>query len=131
MNSFWKAIAMVIITVLLSIVIGHQEKSFVLLITMAACTMVMTVLTGFLEPVIELVFEMEDAAQLEDGAVAILLKATGIALVSELGSLFCKDAGNSALERLVQILGGTAILYLSIPFLRKLLMIFQEILGGI
>ena len=63
--------------------------------------------------------------------VSILMKAVGIALVAELSATICADAGNASLGKMLQILGGAAVLTLSVPMFRTLMTIIKEMIGGL
>lgn len=130
-EEFWKVIAIVMITAILGVCIGQREKTFALLLTMSVCTIGAVSAVRFLEPLIQLLREMELAARLDEGLLSVLLKTTGIALVAEFGSLLCKDVGNNALEKIIQLLGNTVVLYLSIPIINSLLAMLRQLLGTI
>ena len=49
--------------------------------------------------------------------------------MTELTSLISSDAGNSSLGKAMQILGNTAILFLSLPILESFISIIQDIIG--
>lgn len=129
MELFWKSVAAVLIAVILGLHIGKQEKELGTLLTMAVCCMGTAAAMVFLEPVLELLRELESVVQLRDGMLGILLKCAGIALVAEIAGLICLDAGNGALGKMVQLLGSAGILYLSIPMVKTVLVLLQEILG--
>lgn len=129
MELFWKTVGAVLIAVILEVHLGKQEKDFSVLLTMTACCMGVAAALHFLEPVLQLLHEMETTAQLQDGALGILLKCTGIALVAEIAGLICRDSGNGSMGKMVQLLGNAGILYLSIPVVRMFLDLLQEILG--
>lgn len=129
MDLFWKAVAAIMIAVILELHLGNKEKSFGTLLAMAVCCMAAGAAMTFLEPVLELLRELEALTGLHDNLVGILMKCTGIALVAELAGLVCRDAGNGALGKAAQLLGSAGILYLSIPMIQVFLKVLQEILG--
>ena len=129
MELFWKTVGAVLIAVILEVHLGKQEKDFAALLTMAVCCMGAAAALHFLEPVVQLLQELETMAQLRDGMLGILLKCTGIALVAEISGLVCRDAGNGSLGKIVQLLGSAGILYLSVPVVRMFAELLQEILG--
>jgi hypothetical protein len=55
----------------------------------------------------------------------------GIGILSEISALICADAGNSSLGKALQILGGTAMLWLSLPVFRTLVDLIRSILGAL
>lgn len=131
MDGFWKASAAVLLTVVLVLALGKREKDISVLLTMAVCCMVTAVAMSYLEPVLDLLWEVEAMANVQDGMIEILMKAVGIGLVVEIAGMICSDAGNSSLGKTIQLLGTVVILSLSIPLFRGFLTLIQEILGQI
>ena len=131
MDEFWKASAAVLLTVVLILALGKREKDISVLLTMAVCCMVTAVAMSYLEPVLDLLWEVEAMANVQDGMMEILMKAVGIGLVVEIAGMICSDAGNSSLGKTIQMLGTVVILSLSIPLFRGFLTLIQEILGQV
>lgn len=129
MDVFWKATAAALLAVILILAVGKQEKDIAVVLSMAACCLVGIAAMSYLKPVFALLSELGTAGQLQDGMLGILLKAVGIALVSEIAGLLCSDAGNGSLGKLLQLLGSAVILYLSIPVFQGMLDLIREILG--
>ena len=131
MDGFWKASAAVLLTVVLVLALGKREKDISVLLTMAVCCMVTAVAMSYLEPVLDLLWEVEAMANVQDGMMEILMKTVGIGLVVEIAGMICTDAGNSSLGKTIQMLGTVVILSLSIPLFRGFLTLIQEILGQV
>lgn len=129
MSDFWKTAAAVLLAVILGLTVGKQEKDLSILLTMAVCCMVAAIAVSYLEPVLDLLRELESIGELQGGLLGILLKAVGIALVAELAGMICSDAGNGSLGKTLQMLGSAVILYLSIPIFDALLTLIRDILG--
>ncbi len=118
-----------LLTVILGLALGKQEKDIAVLLVMAACCMVCVITVSYLEPVLDLLRELESLGEMQGGMLGILLKAVGIALVSEIAGMICSDAGNGSLAKTLQMLSSAAILYLSIPIVQALLTLIREIRG--
>lgn len=131
MGMFWKAAAAVLIAVVLELTLGKREKDIGTLLSIGVCCMVGMIAFSYLEPVLDLLRELEALGDLQGDLLGILLKALGISLVAEVAGMVCGDAGNSSLGKTVQMLGGAVILYLSIPVFRSLLELIQRILGEV
>lgn len=129
MDTFWKAVAGALLAVILGLAMGKQEKDVSALLSIAVCCMVAVIAVNFLEPVFDLLRELESVGDLQDGMLGILLKAAGIALVAELAGMICNDAGNGSLGKALQMLGSAVVLYLSIPVFNALLTLIRDILG--
>lgn len=131
MERFWQAVAAVMVAVILWIIVDRHGKDFALVLSLLVCCLVLAVMGRFLEPVVDLLRQLQTLGKLESQWLSILLKAAGIGLVVEITSMICTDAGNKAMGKAVQILGTSVILWLSIPLVNGLMDLLQQILGGI
>lgn len=130
MDIFWKTTAVTLIVLVLGIGLAKQEKDLSVLLTIAVCCMTGMVAISFLAPVFDLLYELKSIALVHDDLVAALIKIVGIALVSELVSEICANAGNSALGKSLQLAASAAILSLAVPIFRTVFSIIQDILGA-
>lgn len=129
MDTFWKAAAAVLLAVILVPAVAKTEKDISMLLTMAVCCLVAAAAFSYLEPVLDLLWELKTLGDLSGEMLGILMKAVGIGLVAEIAGMICADAGNGSLGKTLQILASAAILYLSIPLFQAFLTLVQEILG--
>lgn len=129
METFWKAAAIVLLVSILGLTVGKQEKDIGAVLAMAGCCILGILTISYLEPVLDLLRELEALGQLQSGVLGILLKTVGIALTAEIAGMICADAGNGSLGKTLQMLGSAVILYLSIPIFRNFVSLIQEILG--
>lgn len=127
MELFWKVSAGILISAILCISI--RDKDFTILVTLAAISMAGTAIVSFLKPIIDLLWEMSTLAAIQDDILGILLKSAGIVYITDMAGLICRDTGNSSMERILQMLGFSAVLYLSVPVIRLLLVLIQNVLG--
>ena len=129
MMEFERVTALVLLTVVLGIVVGRQEKEFSVILTMITVCIVAYAILSYLQPILGLVQNLGEIGKMQDGLLGILLKAVGIALISEVAAIVCTDAGNSTLAKTMHLLGMGAILYLSIPIIELFLNLMQDVLG--
>lgn len=129
MDTFWKAAASVLLAVVLVPAVAKTEKDISVLLTMAVCCLVAAAALSYLEPVLDLLWELKALGDLSGEMLEILMKAVGIGLVAEIAGMICADAGNGSLGKTLQILASAAILYLSIPLFQAFLTLVQEILN--
>ena len=71
---------------------------------------------------------IQSIGEISEGIISILLKALGVGILTEIAEAVCHDAGNGALAKTVQILGGATVFWLSIPIWESLITILQQIL---
>lgn len=131
MEDFWKGTAAVLLAVILALVLDKQQKDLSVLLTTAVCTMAGMILISYLEPVVDLLYELEAAGDVQGNFLGVLLKAVGIGLTAELAGQICTDAGKASMGRALQMLASAAILSLSVPVLRTMFTMIQQILGAI
>lgn len=131
MDGFTKAAAAALITAVLCLVLSKQGKDTAILLTLLACVTILTVAMGYLQTVTDFISTLDALVDLEGDYFRILLKITGIGLLSETASMICADAGNGALAKALQILSTIFILCLSIPLLQQLLDLIRKILEGL
>lgn len=129
MALFWKAAAAVLITSVLVLTLGKQQKDVSVVLSMAVCCMVIVAAVSYLEPVLDFLWEIESLASFQSDILSVLIKALGIGLVADVAGMVCNDAGNSSLGKTIQLLGNMVILYLSLPVFRAVLQLIQQILG--
>lgn len=127
MDIYLKAVAAVLITTLICVILSKQGKDFAILLIICVCGMVFTAAVVYLKPVILFARKLAELGEIDSTLLSILIKSVGIALLAEIVELVCKDAGNSALGRTLQILAAAVILWLSIPLLNELI----DLIGNI
>lgn len=126
---FWKTAAGILIAVVLVLAVGKQEKDIALLLTLAVTIMASLAAFTYLEPVLDFLYRLEQLGDLQSGVLGLLLKITGVSIVTELTAMLCRDSGNGALAQGMQLLGGAVILSLSLPILETMLDLIQMMMG--
>ena len=126
---FWKTAAGILIAVVLVLAVGKQEKDIALLLTLAVTIMSSLAAFTYLEPVLDFLYRLEQLGDLQSGVLGLLLKITGVSIVTELTAMLCRDSGNGTLAQGMQLLGGAVILSLSLPILETMLDLIQMMMG--
>ncbi len=131
MSDYLKAVAGVLIALILWISLGRQNKDYSTLLALAVCIMIISVAANFLQALMQFVKEIQQLGNLDSGLVSIVLKSVGIGVVGEICTLICKDAGNESLGKALQFLTAAVVLWISIPVFEKLLVLLDNILGSL
>lgn len=129
MDVFFKAAAMAVVTVVLYLILSRQNKDIAVLLSIAACCAIITMAVSYLDPVFSFFEQLQSIGNLDSELLTILLKSVGIGLLSEIASLICADAGNSALGKAIHIMAVGVILWISLPLFSSLMDLISEILG--
>lgn len=130
MEVFIKANAIVLIAVILCFILTNN-KHFAMLITLGVCAMVGISAVSYLKPVISLMGELQALGGWNNSFFTILLKTVGIGILTEITVLVCNDSGNTALGKMIQMVGNAAMLWLALPLFTSLMELIKEILGGL
>lgn len=131
MDDFWKTVSIALLCVILGLAVEKGEKDIAAVLGLAACSIAAIAAVSYLEPVLDLLWELQQLCAVPRELLSILLKAVGIGLVAELASAVCTDAGSGSLGKMLQILGGAAVLTLSIPMIHELMTIIKGMIGEI
>ena len=126
---FWKATAIVVITVILSTAIGKTEKDLSLVLTAVACCVVSILALQIFSDVVSFLWKLCNASEIRMPFVGTLLKIAGVAFVSELVELISMDSGSSSLCKAMDFLGKAVMLSLSLPMFESFFEIVLEILN--
>lgn len=131
METFLQSVALVLIGVILSLVVGRQSRDMSLLLSLGVCAGVCIAASGYLSSLIDFLGEIRSLGGLDSAFLSILLKCAGIGFLAELAGLICADAGESAMAKAIQILANAVVLFLSLPLLRKMVELLEEVLSQI
>lgn len=129
MELYFKGAAGILLAAVLGLALKKQEKDLSAVLTAAVIAMAAMLMLRLLEPVLELLRQLEQVGNLRSDALELLLKAAGIGLTAEVAGLVCADAGNAALAKMLRLLGTAAILCLSVPMFTALLECIMEMVG--
>lgn len=128
MDTFFKGAALALVCVILFLILSKQNRDMAAILSVTACCLLGAAAFGYLDAVIDLINHLTQMGNLDSDTVQILLKATGIGILSEFCVMICNDAGNSALGKGIQFLGAAAVLWLSIPLFSKLMELVSNLL---
>lgn len=123
-------LALVSLVVLL--VLRQLKPEWGALVRMAAAVVaagfILTALSGVLSLVEELSSISGEA--LPADTWGILLRALGVAFLTEIAASICRDSGEGGLAGWVEMAGRVEILLLSFPLIRTVLSTVSDLLGG-
>ena len=105
-----------------------NAKEFQIVLTLGVCALVIAAIYSFLAPVLDMIDSLSLEGKIDGDMIRILLKATGVGLLTEYVALVCQDAGNGALGKILQVLSTVVILWLSLPLITGLMELISNIL---
>lgn len=108
-------------TVMLAVQLSGIHPEYGLYLSIACGVIIFFRSLDKVQTVIEMITEFVSAAGLESAYLAIILKITGIAYLTEFSAEICRDAGHGAIAGQIQVFAKLTILAVSTPILTALL----------
>jgi stage III sporulation protein AD len=130
MDIFLKITAGVLVSLIVCLVLAKQNKDIGTLVSIGVCCMVAVVALTYFQPVVEFLGKLQQMTGVDTNIFRILTKAVGIALVGEIASMVCADAGHGAMGKVMQILASFTVLWLSLPLFTQLIELIENVLSN-
>lgn len=131
MDIFSKAVSMALIAVVLCLFVSKRDKEIAMLLSIAACCMLLIVAVQYLKPVFEFFNQLKTLGNFDGGMLSILMQAVGVGVLAQIMSMVCADAGFGAIGKALQILATAVTMCLSLPVFQSLIDLLEGILNGI
>ena len=129
MELYLKTAAGVLLAVLLIMTV--QNKNMAIAAAAAACFFLAVLGLEYLTPVVDFLRELENLGEISGEVAGILLKITGIGIVTQIVVPICADSGNQAMGKALQTAATALTLYPCLPFFRQFLSLLTEVLGKV
>ena len=129
MTLFLKVSGAVLLSIILVLALKSNAKEVSAVLAISVICLTALAALNYLRSVLDFIMKLEQLGELDESMIEILLKVTGIGIITEVTNLVCKDAGNESMGKAVQLLGTSVILYLSMPLFYALIELLQKILG--
>ena len=105
----------------LALILGQYRPEFRMLVTAAVTLLLMAMVLEQLSPVLEQLRSTMELTGLTGDYAAILFKAVGICLLTQLAGDVCRDSGESSIASKIELAGRAAILLTALPLIQEVL----------
>ena len=105
----------------LALILGQYRPEFRMLVTAAVTLLLMAMGLEQLSPVLEQLRSTMELTGLTGDYAAILFKAVGICLLTQLAGDVCRDSGESSIASKIELAGRAAILLTAMPLIQEVL----------
>ena len=116
-----KIIGIGITSLILIIIIKQYKPEFSIYISIIAGALILLLVLDKLSGIVQLLSNIASKASLNNKFLEILLKITGIAILTEFAVSICKDSGESSIAYTIDLGGKVIIRSMSIPIISSLL----------
>ncbi len=128
MSEIIKIIGIGMIALIIIIIVKQYRPEFAIYISIIAGILILLISMQKMEAIVTLIRTISEKAGVNGKFLSIILKITGIAILSEFAISICKDSGESAIASKVEIGSKVIIISMSIPIISSLLEMMINIL---
>lgn len=128
MGEVVKIIGIGMIALIIIIIIKQYRPEFALYISIMAGVLILLISLEKMGEVVTLIRGISEKAGINGKFLSILLKITGIAILTEFAVSVCKDSGESAIASKIEMGSKVVIISMSIPIISSLLELMLNIL---
>lgn len=123
-----KIIGIGLISLIIIMILKQYKPEFTIYVSMIAGVLIITLCLDKLTGIINILTTLSNKTGINSEYLKILLKITGIAILTEFAVSICNDAGESAIATKIDLGGKIIIVSISIPIIVALLELIVKIL---
>lgn len=123
------AAAAALVGTVLALILGQYRPEFRMLVAIGVSLLLMGMVLTQITPVLDEIRNAVELTGMPGDYAAVLFKAVGICLLTQLAGDVCRDSGESSIATKVELAGRTAILLLTLPMIREVLSWAWEIMN--
>jgi len=116
-----KIIGIAFIALIVIIILKQYKPEFAIYVSLLAGVIILFMVMDKLSGIINLITDLSNKTSINSNFLVILLKITGIALITEFSVSICRDSGENSIANKVDIGGKVIIMTISIPIISGLL----------
>ena len=116
-----KIVGIAFVTLIIVIILRQYKPEFAVYASMLGGAIIILLSLGKLDGIINLLENLASKTAINGEFLAILIKITGIAFLTEFATSVCKDSGETAIANKVDLGGKIIIIAISIPIISQLL----------
>lgn len=128
MSEVVKIIGIGMIALIVIIIVKQYRPEFALYISIMAGVLILLISLEKMGEIVTLIQSISEKAGINGKFLSILLKITGIAILTEFAVSVCKDSGESAIASKIEMGSKVVIISMSIPIISSLLELMLNIL---
>ena len=123
-----KIVGIAIISLVIIVILKEYKPEFAIYVSIISGIIILFLIMDRLYGIVNLLINISNKAGAGTEFIGILLKITGIAILTEFAVSICKDSGETAIANKVDLGGKVIIISISIPIITALLELLIQIL---
>ena len=123
-----KIIGIALIALIIIIMLKQYRPEYAIFISILTGVLILFLVMDRLTGIINLIESIQSKFSINTQFIALLIKITGIAFLSEFAVSICKDSGEAAIASKIELGSKIIIISMSIPIISSMLEIILKIL---
>ena len=123
-----KIIGIGLVSLIIIVILKQYRPEFAMYVSLIAGVLIFALIATRLSGIIDVLKGIANKATINSEFLVLLIKITGIAILTEFAVSICKDTGESAIAHKVDLGGKVIIMSMSIPIMASLLETIIKIL---
>lgn len=123
-----KIIGIALISLTIIIMLKQYRPEYAIFISLLTGALILLLVMDRLTGIINLIQSIQSKFSINTQFIALLIKITGIAFLSEFAVSICKDSGEAAIANKIELGSKIIIISMSIPIISSLLEVILKIL---
>ena len=128
MEEIIKIVGIGLVALVIVIILKQYRPEYTIYVSIIAGVLILTLTMSKISGIINLLKSISDKTYINKQFLGILLKITGVAIITEFAVSICIDAGEKAIASKIEIGSKVIIIAMSIPIISSLLELIVEIL---
>lgn len=128
MEEIIKIIGIGLVALVVVVVLKQYRPEYAIYVSIIAGILILVFAMEKITGIVNLLQSISDKTYINKQFLGILLKITGIAIITEFAVSICSDAGEKAIASKIEIGSKVIIIAMSIPIISSLLELIIEIL---
>lgn len=116
-----KIIGVGFISIIIIVILKQYRPEYTIYVSILAGVIILGMLINPISGILDIINNISSKTNINPQFLKILIKITGIAILTEFAVSICKDSGESAIASKVDIGGKIIIVSLSMPIIQALL----------
>lgn len=125
-----KIVAIAIVCALLCAVLKQYKPEYAIVVQLTASVLILLLVASAMGDLINAIRELIDGSGIDTGYLTLLLKALGVAILTQLAADACRDSGETALSNKVELAGKVTILLLCLPLVKAMIQLSAGLIKG-
>lgn len=123
-----KIIGIGLIALIIIVILKQYKPEFAIYVSLGAGILIFAIIAGKISGIIDILKSLANKTSINNDFLVLLIKITGIAILTEFAVSVCKDSGENAIASKVDLGGKVIIMSMSIPIMSSLLETIIKIL---